>query len=149
MNHGLIELSQTKTLSKIFKLASKQHNNSNNKPLARKRLAFADSALEQDKLLEYSRYLHKWFWISRFFTLEQTSGRCGVWQHLSPNTPTRTFPQRLDVHLSSGWAWLWVFLYRELGGYPWRDQGKQEHKHFPILRISEMPFVSVAPVNSW
>lgn len=60
-------------------MASKQHNNSNNKPLACKRLDFTDSAFEYDKLLEYSNCLHKRFWISRFFTSEQTSGRFGVY----------------------------------------------------------------------
>lgn len=101
---------QRKTPSKIFKLALKQHNkNSNNKRLARKRFDFTDSALEYDKLLEYSNYVHKWSWMSRFFTAEQASGRLRVWQHLPPNTPTRTFPWRLRVHLSLGWAWLWSF----------------------------------------
>lgn len=47
MNHVLISLSQRKTSSKIFKLASKQHNNnSSNKPLAHKRFAFTHGALE-------------------------------------------------------------------------------------------------------
>lgn len=46
MNHVLISLSQRKTPNKIFTLASKQHNNSSNKPLAPKRFDFAHGALE-------------------------------------------------------------------------------------------------------
>lgn len=47
MNHVLISLSQRKTPSKIFKLASKQHNNnSSKKPLAQKRFDFTHGALE-------------------------------------------------------------------------------------------------------